>query len=111
MNRQVKTTEGPLPSDRDFAGAEKIIRALDSQMRMKILYLLRPAPKCVHELVKILGSSQPLISQHLKVLRNAGLVESERRGREMFYSLSSIDAIPILEATFARVPHTASKIL
>lgn len=91
-------------STKDFAGAEKIIRALDSQLRMKILYLLRPAPKCVHELVGVLGSSQPLISQHLKVLRNTGLVTSERQGREMYYSLTDVDVIPILEATFDRIP-------
>lgn len=92
--------EKNLDLDRDFAGAEKIIRALDSQLRMKILYLLRSGPCCVHELVGTLGSSQPLISQHLKVLRNAGLVTNERRGREMLYSLSDLDAISILEATF-----------
>ncbi|QGU01606.1 HTH-type transcriptional repressor SmtB [Corynebacterium kalinowskii] len=100
MNTKVETL---LDLDRDFAGAEKIIRALDSQLRMKILYLLKPQPRCVHELVEYLGSSQPLISQHLKVLRSAGLVSNERRGREMYYSLTEMDVIPILEATFARV--------
>ncbi|MFV8380724.1 ArsR/SmtB family transcription factor [Corynebacterium hindlerae] len=82
----------------DFSGAQQIIRALDSELRMKIVYLLNESPKCVHELVGTLGSSQPLISQHLKVLRTAGLVDNVRHGREMYYSLTNIDAMSILDA-------------
>lgn len=98
-----------LDLDRDFVGAEKIIRALDSQLRMKILYLLRSGPCCVHELVGTLGSSQPLISQHLKVLRSAGLVTNERQGREIFYSLSDLDAMSVLEETFTLVQGSNSE--
>ena len=43
---------------------------------------------CVHELVDALGLPQPLVSQHLRVLRGARLVERTRRGREMAYSLA-----------------------
>jgi DNA-binding transcriptional ArsR family regulator len=42
----------------------------------------------VHELVGTLGRPQPLVSQHLGVLRLAGVVVAERRGREMIYSLA-----------------------
>ncbi len=41
-----------------------------------------------HALVDALGASQPLVSQHLKTLRAAGLVNTHRRGREMVYSLA-----------------------
>lgn len=97
------TVQSATTPRRNFEAAEKIIRAIDSQLRMKILYLLHDQPRCVHELVDVLGSSQPLISQHLKVLRTAGLVESTRNGREMYYSLTSIDAIALLEMTFSIV--------
>ncbi|MDU0479257.1 metalloregulator ArsR/SmtB family transcription factor [Staphylococcus chromogenes] len=85
-----------LPSDLDRVA--QFIRAIDSKVRIHILYLLHDKPRCVHELVSVLGSSQPLVSQHLKVLKKAGLVAAERRGREIFYSLSSIDVIPILDS-------------
>ena len=46
-----------------------------------------PAGVCVHELVEKLGAPQPLVSQHLRVLRGAGVVRGARRGREIAYSL------------------------
>lgn len=45
-------------------------------------------PKCVHELVDSTGSTQPLVSQHLRVLRTADLLERDRRGREVVYALA-----------------------
>lgn len=49
---------------------------------------LAQSPRCVHELVDALGVSQPLVSQHLRVLKGAGLVARERRGREAEYRLT-----------------------
>lgn len=108
----MKNTEhGQHATELDFIAAERIMRALGSQLRMKILYMLRESPRCVHEIVDELGSSQPLISQHLKVLRTAGIVSSARQGREMYYSLSDLDVLPILEATFDLVqPSSISKL-
>ena len=48
---------------------------------------LREASLCVHDLVDAIGVTQPLISQHLRVLKAAGVVEGERHGREVVYSL------------------------
>jgi DNA-binding transcriptional ArsR family regulator len=42
----------------------------------------------VHEVVDLLGLSQSLVSQHLRVLRGARLVATERRGREVVYALA-----------------------
>ena len=41
----------------------------------------------MHELVEKLGAPQPLVSQHLRVLRGAGVVRGSRRGREIAYAL------------------------
>jgi ArsR family transcriptional regulator len=41
----------------------------------------------VHDLVDLLELPQPLVSQHLRVLKEAGVVHGERRGREVVYSL------------------------
>ena len=48
---------------------------------------LRESDRCVHNLVDALGVTQPLISQHLRVLKAAGVVQGERKGREVVYSL------------------------
>lgn len=50
----------------------------------------------VHELVRDLGKSQPLISQHLRVLRQSGLVTATRQGREVVYSLAKPNIVGII---------------
>jgi DNA-binding transcriptional ArsR family regulator len=54
---------------------------------MAIVTELNEGARCVHELVEVLGVSQPLVSQHLRVLRASRLVRTQRRGREIAYSL------------------------
>ena len=49
---------------------------------------LAAGPRCVHELVDVVGVSQSLVSQHLRVLRSARLVQTRRRGKEIEYSLA-----------------------
>ncbi len=70
-----------------LAEAAELLKALASVHRLAILVELGEGPRCVHELVDALGISQPLASQHLRVLRALHLVRAERRGRETVYSL------------------------
>ncbi|KNA91996.1 metalloregulator ArsR/SmtB family transcription factor [Gordonia sp. w5E2] len=75
---------------RDVAAREAasdLLRALASPMRIAIVLALQEDARCVHELVGSLGVSQPLVSQHLRVLKDAGVVSGERNGREIMYSL------------------------
>jgi predicted transcriptional regulator len=63
------------------------LNALAAQERRLILWLLNDRPSRVSELVKLTGFSQPSVSKHLRVLREAGLVRGERdpsRGRRRF---------------------------
>lgn len=75
----------PLP---DYTGAGELLRALSAPLRIAIVVELDAGPRCVHELVDALDAPQPLVSQHLRVLRSAGVVTGERRGREVMYSLA-----------------------
>ena len=71
-----------------MAGAVELLKALAAPVRLAVVEQLAHAPRCVHDLVEELGVSQPLVSQHLRVLRGAGLVTAGRRGREVEYSLT-----------------------
>ncbi|WP_168704371.1 ArsR/SmtB family transcription factor [Gordonia paraffinivorans] len=74
----------------DLAAREKaadLLRALASPTRLAIVLSLRERVQCVHELVGHLGLSQPLVSQHLRVLKDAGVVRGHRNGREITYEL------------------------
>ncbi|WP_232716635.1 ArsR/SmtB family transcription factor [Gordonia metallireducens] len=79
------------PADDSDAAAREaaadLLRALASPTRVAIVLSLRERGQCVHELVGHLGLSQPLVSQHLRVLKDAGVVRGHRNGREITYEL------------------------
>jgi DNA-binding transcriptional ArsR family regulator len=80
--------DAPAPPHGDtLAAAGELLRALAAPVRIAVVLQLRSSPRCVHELVDALGVTQPLISQHLRVLKAAGVVRGERRGREVVYRL------------------------
>lgn len=72
----------------DLDVAATVIGALDSRLRMQIVLHLAERDHFVHELVGELGKSQPLVSQHLRVLKRSGIVDSRRQGREVVYRLT-----------------------
>jgi DNA-binding transcriptional ArsR family regulator len=71
-----------------YEAAGELLRALAAPLRIGIVTELAAGPRCVHELVDTLQAPQPLVSQHLRVLRGAGIVQGLRRGREITYSLT-----------------------
>jgi len=66
----------------------EVLRTLASPRRLELLHLLADGPREVGRLAAELRMTQPNVSQHLAVLRNSGLVESERDGREARYRLA-----------------------
>ena len=76
-----------LPLASILVAAGDLLRALAAPVRIAIVLLLRESPRCVHQLVEELAVAQPLISQHLRVLKSTGVVYGERRGREVVYRL------------------------
>jgi ArsR family transcriptional regulator len=63
-------------------------KALADQTRQQIMKICCCARLSVNEIVAQTGVSQPTVSHHLKVLRDAGLVRTERQGKEIYYSLN-----------------------
>ena len=64
-----------------------VAKALGDPIRLQLVDVLRrhPGQACVCELVPLFDLSQPTVSHHLKVLRDAGIIGSERRGLWSFY--------------------------
>lgn len=73
---------------RSYTAAGELLKVLSAPARLAIVVELAEQPRYVYELVERLQMSQPLVSQHLRVLRAARLVEVERQGREAVYSLA-----------------------
>jgi ArsR family transcriptional regulator len=69
----------------------EVLKTLASPRRIEIIHVLARGPIEVGRLAELIGASQPNVSQHLSVLRTAGIVEAERDGREVRYRLSDPD--------------------
>ena len=80
----------------DLAGTFK---ALADPTRVAIVNRLAAAECCVCDLTAAFDLSQPTVSHHLRILRDAGLVEAERRGTWAFYRLVP-DAVDRLQGIF-----------
>jgi len=93
----------------------EVLKTLASPRRLEILHALAAGPIEVGRLAKSLGASQPNVSQHLAVLRGAGIVEAERAGREVRYRLVDSDVMvacglmrAVMERRFARLGEIAT---
>ena len=69
-------------------------KAIADQTRQEIMRLLCCQWYCVGDLVERTGVSQPTVSHHLAVLREAGLVTGRREGKQVFYTLNQ-DAVAV----------------
>lgn len=66
---------------------ETFFTALADRTRLRLLNLMRNGEICVYFLVEVLGESQPKISRHLAFLRSAGMVETRRDGKWIYYKI------------------------
>ena len=65
-----------------------VFHALSDQIRLEILEFLRNGEKCVCEIVPQLNVIQPLVSRHLKILKDVGLVRCRKDGTKRMYSIT-----------------------
>lgn len=72
-------------------------KGIGSTPRYRIMEALFLGPKTVGELAEKTKQSQPLVSQHLRVLKEAGLVRDERRGQEVLYTFNAEYTIQLLK--------------
>jgi ArsR family transcriptional regulator len=77
----------------------KIFKALADPIRLEIIEFLRDGEKCVCEIVPSMEIIQPLVSRHLKILKDCGLVNDRKEGNRRLYSITdprifdTIDAV------------------
>ena len=70
-----------------FEAQAQIMKALSHPTRLFIVHELAKAEKCVCELTDMVGADTSTISKHLTIMKNTGIVGSEKRGTSMYYSL------------------------
>jgi ArsR family transcriptional regulator len=87
MNVEAKSADLAADSTWDPLGLGSLLRILSDPTRLRILDYLALGDCCVCEIVQAIGIPQPLLSHHLRVLRDNGFVRDRRSGRWMYYSV------------------------
>jgi DNA-binding transcriptional ArsR family regulator len=77
-----------------------LLKTLANEDRLLILCQLSQGARNVGELETLLDIRQPTLSQQLTVLRKEGLVTTERKGKYIYYSLSSIEALHVIQTLY-----------
>ncbi|WP_258112433.1 metalloregulator ArsR/SmtB family transcription factor [Alicyclobacillus sp. SP_1] len=86
-----------------------VYKALADKTRLHILALLKYDELCVCELVEVLDITQPGISQHLRKLRQAGLVAERKFAQWVFYRLDG-EHVPVFASILEELPDCSAEI-
>lgn len=86
-----------------------LFKLLGDRNRLTIIALLKEKELCVCEIVDVLQTSQPNISQHMRKLKDGGLVKESRRGQWVYYSLNVQDK-PYIADMIRRLPQLSDRL-
>ena len=91
--------------------AATILKLLGDKTRLTMIKMLDTHDYCVCEFVEIFKVSQPAISQHVRKLKDAGLVRETRRGQWIIYSLNKeSDILPFVQSLMDHLPNQDFKL-
>ena len=95
------TQDFDLPAMRTAAdSACKLMRVMANPDRLLLLCQLAEGERRVGELEELLGIQQPTLSQQLAVLRDEALVETRREGKQIYYRISSPQALAVMAVLY-----------
>ena len=70
-----------------FEARAKVIKAMAHPTRLFVIHQLAERERCVCELTEMVGADVSTVSKHLSILKNAGIVQDDKRGLQVFYRL------------------------
>jgi DNA-binding transcriptional ArsR family regulator len=89
--------------EHELGQAAELFKVLGNGSRLRLLRLLREGPKTVGALAAATRMSQPLVSQHLRTLRQSDLVTATRNGREVTYAVADQHVAQVIGQALAHV--------
>lgn len=100
MNVAIETID--LAAMRDSSDkASALLKVLANPDRLLLLCQLTRGEQCVGDLEQTLGLQQPSLSQQLTVLRQASLVSTRREGKQIYYSITSAEALAVMQLLYS----------
>lgn len=86
-----------------------VFHALSDPIRLEILTYLRDGEKCVCEIVPHLNLIQPLVSRHLKILKDVGVVRCRKDGTKRMYSIVDPKIYNVVDALTSELVNALTK--
>jgi DNA-binding transcriptional ArsR family regulator len=87
----------------------RIFNALSDPARLDILEFLRDGEKCVCEIIPHVRLIQPVVSRHLKILKDCGMVKDRKDGNKRLYSITDLRLFAIVDAMTPALADTLSR--
>jgi DNA-binding transcriptional ArsR family regulator len=96
-------------TDRQIRLKARIFNALSDPTRLEILEFLRTNEKCVCEIIPFVGLMQPVVSRHLKILKDVGIVRCRKDGTKRMYSIVDNRVFNVIDSLAPEVVGTLTK--
>ena len=77
-----------IPNQKDLKNMLTILKMLQDETRLKIVFSLMNNKKCVSEIVELVGKTQSAISHQLRDMKDSRLINSQRQGNKIYYSIA-----------------------
>ncbi len=96
-------------ADNQYRFKSAVFHALSDPIRLEIISYLRDGEKCVCEIVPHLNLIQPLVSRHLKILKDVGIVRCRKDGTKRMYSIVDAQIYKVMDALSSDLVGTLTK--
>lgn len=109
VHTDLAASTAALPDPAAVEAAATFFRAVGDPERLRLLSLLSQGERCVTELAETRGVGLPVVSQRLRVLRGAGLVERRREGQHVWYRLADVHVADLVATALAHATEVAER--
>jgi ArsR family transcriptional regulator len=92
-----------------YEARARIVKAMAHPTRLYLVDVLAKDEKCVQELTEKIGADMSTVSRHLGVLKSAGIVESDKRGAQIYYRLRVPCVLNFFDCVESVIKITASE--
>lgn len=92
-----------LPQEEEIIAVSNAMKCLGDPSRLRIFWLLCHCEECVANIAAIVNMTSPAVSHHLKLLKLSGLIESRRKGKEMYYRTNDTAIAQMLHITIENI--------
>lgn len=104
INKEIIENIKPLmPEDDVLTGLSEIFKIMGDKTRMRLLWAIDNSEMCVGDLAYLLNMTKSAVSHQLKALKVAKLIKSEKRGKNVYYSLNDHHVQTIFEKALEHV--------